>query len=147
MKVAMASDHGGFRPKAGGVLSRARAEASTRSSTRRRRRRVRRLPDYAHRAAELVASGAAERAILVCGSGVGMSLAANRHRGVRAVVCSDVYTARMSREHNDANVLCLGERVVGPGLAWEIASTWLATAASTDERHTRRVRKIDAPSA
>lgn len=146
MKVAMASDHGGFRLKAE-LLARVREAGHEVVDLGVDGAASVDYPDYAHRAAELVASGAAERAILVCGSGVGMSLAANRHRGVRAVVCSDVYTARMSREHNDANVLCLGERVVGPGLAWEIASTWLATAASTDERHTRRVRKIDAPSA
>ena len=72
-----------------------------------------------------------------------MSIAANRHAGVRAVVCSDTYTAKLSRSHNDANVLCIGERVVGSGLAWEIVSAWIAEPASTDERHTKRRSKIE----
>jgi ribose 5-phosphate isomerase B len=83
-----------------------------------------------------------ERGILVCGSGVGMSIAANRHPGVRAVVCSETYSAKMSRQHNDANVLCLGERVVGPGLAWDIVSIWLSERAEGD-RHQKRRDKIE----
>ncbi len=100
-------------------------------------------PDYAHKAAEGILAGTFQRAILVCGSGVGMAISANRHGGIRAVNCSDTYTAKMSRSHNGTNVLTLGERVVGPSLAWDIVEIWLATEASTDPRHTRRVGKIE----
>src|SRR5690606_36440438 len=142
VRLVVAADHGGFRLKSELVdlLRKGGHEvddlgAHGAESTD--------YPDFAHAAAERVASGAAERGILVCGSGVGMAIAANRHRGIRAVVCSDVYTARMSREHNDANVLCLGERVVGPGLAWEITSTWLGVGADPGDRHVRRRAKIE----
>jgi ribose 5-phosphate isomerase B len=100
-------------------------------------------PDYAHQLAEDVTSGRFSLGILICGTGVGMAMAANRHAGVRAAVVSDTYSARMAREHNDANVLCLGQRVVGEGLALDIVRTWLATAADSDPRHVRRVAKID----
>lgn len=99
-------------------------------------------PDFSHRVAERVASGAAERGLLVCGTGVGMAIAANRHKEVRAVNPSDVFTAKMSRSHNDANVLCLGARVVGAGLAREIVLAWVA-AAYESGRHAGRVAKIE----
>lgn len=79
----------------------------------------------------------------MCGTGVGMSIAANRHPGIRAVVCSDTYTAALSRDHNDSNVLCIGERVVGSGLAWQIVEAWLDADASSNERHVRRRQKIE----
>lgn len=101
-------------------------------------------PDYAHKVATAVAEGTALRGLLVCGSGVGMAIAANRHKGVRAVNCSDTFTARYSRMHNDANILTLGERVVGPGLAADIVDLWIATPFSKDEsRHAARVAKIE----
>ncbi len=100
-------------------------------------------PDYAHEAARGLLRGDYRRVILVCGTGVGMAIAANRHAGVRAVNCSEPYTARLSRSHNDSNVLTLGERVVGPGLALEIVDAWLATPSSDDARHRRRVEKIE----
>lgn len=99
-------------------------------------------PDYAHRVAEKIASGAAQRGLLVCGTGVGMAITANRHPGVRAVVASDVFTARMSRSHNDANVLALGSRVVGAGLAREILSAWM-NGDYEGGRHDHRVKKIE----
>lgn len=101
-------------------------------------------PDYAKAVGEAVARGEFERGILVCGTGIGISIAANKVPGVRAVVCSETYSARMSRDHNDANVLCLGGRVVGPGLAQEIAEVWLGTPFSGDQRHVRRIEKISA---
>src|SRR5262245_9636506 len=82
-------------------------------------------PDYAHAVSEAVEEGRADLGILVCGSGVGMSIAANRHAGVRAVVCSEPFSARASRRHNDANVLCLGARVVGVGTALDIVDAFL----------------------
>jgi ribose 5-phosphate isomerase B len=99
-------------------------------------------PDYAHRAASALTEGRASLAVLLCGSGVGMSMAANRHPGVRAVVCSEPYSAAMSRRHNDANVLCLGARVVGPGLAREILDAFLGQSFEGG-RHAGRVGKIE----
>jgi ribose 5-phosphate isomerase B len=99
-------------------------------------------PDYGHAVSEAVEEGRADRGILVCGTGVGMSITANRHRGVRAVVCSEPFSARMSRRHNDANVLCLGARVVGAGTALDIVDAFLRTPYEGG-RHARRVSKID----
>lgn len=99
-------------------------------------------PDYARKVAAAVANGDAPLGLLVCGTGVGMSIAANRYPGVRAVVCSEPYSATMARKHNDANVLCLGARVVGSGLATEILEIFLA-AEFEGGRHARRVAKID----
>jgi len=99
-------------------------------------------PDFGHAVAAKVVSGDASLGVLLCGSGVGMSLSANRHRGVRAVVCSDTFSARMARMHNDANVLCMGERVVGVGLALDILDAFLG-ATFEGGRHGRRVDKIE----
>ncbi|MGI6206916.1 MAG: ribose 5-phosphate isomerase B [Anaerolineae bacterium] len=101
-------------------------------------------PQYALAAAEGVADGRYDRAILVCGTGLGMSMAANKVRGVRAALCHECYSARMAREHNDANVLCLGQRVVGTGLAQDVVRTFLETAFSEAESHRRRVGQIAA---
>ncbi len=91
-----------------------------------------------------VAGGTFERGILVCGTGVGMAISANRHKGVRAVSCTDTFTARLSRLHNDTNVLTLGARVIGPGLAQDIVDIWLGTPFEASEpRHERRLSKID----
>ena len=83
------------------------------------------------------------KGILVCGTGIGMSIAANKYDGIRAALCSDTFSARMTREHNDSNVLCLGERVVGKGLALDIVDIWLNTAFSEGERHKNRIELID----
>ncbi len=98
-------------------------------------------PDYARVVAEAVARGEADFGVLICGTGIGMSIAANKVPGVRAAAISDVYSARMSRAHNDANILCMGGRVVGPGLAIEILETWLRTPFEGG-RHARRLEKI-----
>ena len=98
-------------------------------------------PDYAQKVGEAVVSGEAQRGILICGTGVGISISANKVNGVRAALCSDTFTARMSREHNDANVLCMGARVVGPGLATDVVAAWL-DAEFAGGRHQRRVDKI-----
>jgi ribose 5-phosphate isomerase B len=100
-------------------------------------------PDFAARVAEAVASGRARLGILVCGTGIGMSIAANKVRGVRAAHCGTEYEARMARAHNDANVLCMGERVVGPGLAGAVVRAFLEQAFEGG-RHQRRVDKISA---
>jgi ribose 5-phosphate isomerase B len=101
-------------------------------------------PDFAHRVAEAVASGRFRRGIVLCGTGLGVSMAANRHRGVRAAVAYDETTARLSREHNDANVLALGGRTIEPGLAERILDVWLETPFAGG-RHVRRIEKIDRP--
>jgi ribose 5-phosphate isomerase B len=98
-------------------------------------------PDYAHQVASAVGRGEG-LGLLVCGTGIGMSMAANRHPGVRAAVCSDVFSASMTRQHNDANVLCIGARVVGAGLAAEILKAFLS-ASFEGGRHERRVNKIE----
>ncbi len=97
--------------------------------------------DYAHQVASAVGRGEG-LGLLVCGTGIGMSMAANRHPGVRAAVCSDVFSASMTRQHNDANVLCIGARVVGTGLAAEILKAFLS-ATFEGGRHERRVKKIE----
>ena len=100
-------------------------------------------PDYAERVARAVAAGGARFGILVCGTGIGMSIAANKVKGVRAALCTTELEARMARAHNDANVLCLGERVVGSGLGAAIVDAFLATPFEAG-RHARRVEKIAA---
>ena len=99
-------------------------------------------PDYAHRVAEAVGNGRYARGIVVCGTGIGVSMAANRHPGVRAAVAYDEETARLSREHNDANVLALGSRSLDHGLAERILEIWLKTP-FTGGRHAHRVAKIE----
>jgi ribose 5-phosphate isomerase B len=99
-------------------------------------------PDMARDVAKAVAEGRAERGLLVCGSGVGASVAANKVRGVRAAICHDTYSAHQGVEHDDMNVLCLGARVVGPEVAQEVVRAFLGATFSTEERHRRRVRKI-----
>ncbi|MGH7322946.1 MAG: ribose 5-phosphate isomerase B [Candidatus Rokuibacteriota bacterium] len=98
-------------------------------------------PEYAEQVAEAVASGKAERGVLVCGTGIGMAMTANKVPGVRAAFCPDLFTARMSREHNDANVLTLGGRLTGTELALEIVEMWLR-AEFQGGRHSRRVGRI-----
>ncbi len=99
-------------------------------------------PLIAHTVARAVAAGRYKRGILICGSGIGMSIVANRYRGVRAALCCDLYSARLSRLHNDANILAMGERVLGPGLALEILSAFLETEFEGG-RHQRRIDQID----
>ncbi len=141
MKIAVGSDHAGFRLKEElAALLREwghevedhgpQDEASVDYA------------DFAHVVASAVGSRAADRGLLVCGTGLGMAMAANRHEGVRAAACADGYSATMTRAHNDANVLCLGSRVVGPGLARAILEAFVQTPFDGG-RHVRRVEKIE----
>lgn len=103
--------------------------------------------DYPGVAAALcraVAAGEYEKGVLICGTGIGVSIAANKIRGIRAALCGDCYSAAMAREHNDANVLCLGGRTTGTGLAGMILDTWLDTPFSGLEKHARRIAQIAA---
>ncbi|KYG90232.1 ribose 5-phosphate isomerase B [Metasolibacillus sp. FSL H7-0170] len=98
-------------------------------------------PDYAKPVSDGVASGKFDRGILICGTGIGMSIAANKVKGIRCALVHDVFSAKATRCHNDSNVIAMGERVIGPGLAREIVATWLSTEFEGG-RHTRRVEKI-----
>jgi ribose 5-phosphate isomerase B len=99
-------------------------------------------PDYGKVVAGAVAAGRFHRGILLCGSGQGMSMMANRFRGVRAALCNDLYSASLSRRHNDANILVMGGRLIGPDLAREIVTTWLEVEFDGG-RHQRRIQKLD----
>jgi ribose 5-phosphate isomerase B len=101
-------------------------------------------PDYAKQVGEAVQNGSAEIGILICGSGVGAAVAANKLRGIRAAQCSETYSSHQSREHDDCNVLCLGARVVGVELALEIVRAFVAAEFTGEERHRRRLAKIEA---
>lgn len=142
MKVAIASDHGGIhiREEIKNLMDELQipyedfgCECPTSVD----------YPDYALPVAEKVAKGEFDRGILICGTGIGMSIAANKVKGVRCALCHDVYSAKLTRQHNDSNVLAMGERVIGPGLAREIAQTWL-TSEFEGGRHENRINKITA---
>ncbi|HHW37748.1 MAG TPA: ribose 5-phosphate isomerase B [Bacillales bacterium] len=140
MKVAIASDHGGIHIRAeimnlmqemGIEYEDFGCECSTSVD----------YPDYALPVAEKVASGEFDRGILICGTGIGMSISANKVKGIRCALVHDVFSAKATREHNDSNMLAMGERVIGPGLAREIAKTWLTTEFEGG-RHLNRITKI-----
>ena len=100
-------------------------------------------PEYGKKVAHAVADGECEFGILICGTGIGISITANKVKGVRAALCTDCFCAQATREHNNANILALGGRVVGPGLALKIVETFLTTPFSNDERHIRRINMIE----
>jgi ribose 5-phosphate isomerase B len=141
MKVAVATDHGGFPLKAG-VLAAVRTAGCEAIDLGTHSDAPVDYPDYARAAAEAVQRGEVARAIVLCGSGVGAAIVANKLRGVRAGVCHDPYSAHQGVEHDDMNVLALGARVIGPSLAAELVATFLAARFSGDERHRRRLAKI-----
>ena len=141
LRVAVASDHAGvaLKEEIKALLSRLKADATdlgTNSSASVD------YPDFAHALAKGVADQRFDAGILVCGTGIGMSIAANRHPEIRAALCTDPYSARMTRMHNDANVLCLGARVVGGGLAEEIVTAFFTTSFEGG-RHAARVAKLN----
>lgn len=96
-------------------------------------------PVYAKKVAEAVAGGECELGILICGTGIGMSMAANKVDGIRAALCADCFSAKATKEHNNANILCMGARTTGPGLALMITDIFVDTPFSNDERHIRRI--------
>lgn len=100
-------------------------------------------PVYAKKVAQAILDGECDRGILICGTGIGISITANKFRGIRAALCSDCFSAEATRQHNDANILAMGERVVGPGLACKIVDTFLNTPFSEAERHMNRIRQIE----
>jgi len=100
-------------------------------------------PVYGKLAANAVARGECDRGILICGTGIGISITANKIKGIRCALCSDCFSAKATREHNNANMLAFGARVIGPGLAVEIVKTFLNTEFSNEERHIRRIAQIE----
>jgi ribose 5-phosphate isomerase B len=142
MKIAIASDHGGLnlREEIKQLMDEMKiqyedfgCECETSVD----------YPDYALPVAENVASGAFDRGILICGTGIGMSISANKVKGIRCALVHDTFSAKATREHNNSNMLAMGERVIGPGLAREIARIWLTTEFEGG-RHENRVSKITA---
>jgi ribose 5-phosphate isomerase B len=142
MRIAVGADHGGF-PLNEQVMEDLRAaghevqDFGTHDGSR-----PDDYPDYALAVGQAVQGGRADIGLLICGSGVGASVAANKLRGVRAALCGDTYSAHQSREHDDCNVLCLGARVVGPALALEIVRAFVNARFTGEERHRRRLAKI-----
>lgn len=142
MKIVIAGDHGGFPLKIiirefVDSLGHTVVDLGTNSSVSVD------YPDYAEKLGKVIISGQAERGILICGSGVGACIAANKIKGIYAAVCHDTYSARQGVQHDNMNVLCLGARVIGPELAKELVGAFLsAQFLSDEERHVRRVNKI-----
>jgi ribose 5-phosphate isomerase B len=143
MRVAIASDHGGYELKTD-VVRYVRELGHICDDLGPRDADSVDYPDFAEKVARGVAEGAYDRGILVCGTGQGMAISANKVKGVRAAVCHDTYSARLSREHNDANVLCLGGRVAASGLVADVVKAWIEAEFSNEERHRRRLGKIAA---
>lgn len=137
MKIAIGSDHGGFALKEV-ILPLLNELGHTIQDVGCYDTASVDYPSFADRVCECVSKNEVDFGILICGTGIGMSMAANKKAGIRAALCSDHYTACMSREHNNANVLCLGERVTGPGVAEEIVRVWLNTSFGGG-RHLRRI--------
>ena len=100
-------------------------------------------PVYAKKVAKAILSGECEKGILICGTGIGIGITANKFKGIRAALCHDCFSAQATREHNDANIVTMGARVVGPGLAVKIVDTFLHTEFSNDERHINRIRQME----
>jgi ribose 5-phosphate isomerase B len=142
MRIALGSDHAGYdlKQRARGWLRQRGAEVVDLGPQT--LDPADDYPDYAQKVAESVVRGEADLGLMICSTGVGSCIAANKVAGVRAALCSDTSCARMSRSHNDANVLCLGAHVVDAALARDILDTWLDTPFSGDERHLRRLDKI-----
>ena len=143
MDIVMGSDHAGFQLK---EACKAFLEKSSEHQVEDMGVHDRQATDYpkiAHKVARAVAEGAYSRGVLICGSGIGMSMVANRYKGVRAALCNNLYSVRMSRLHNDANILTMGDRVLGVGLALEILDLFLKTEFEGG-RHKSRIDQIDA---
>ena len=141
MKIVLGCDHAGFEIKDAVIahikeLGHEVVEVGTFSSASCH------YPIFASAACEKVLSGECQLGILICGTGVGMSIAANKHKGIRAACCSDVFSARLTREHNDANVLCFGQRVVGIGLALDLVDAFLSAEYANSGNHVTRVAML-----
>ncbi|MBP3808589.1 MAG: ribose 5-phosphate isomerase B [Eubacterium sp.] len=138
MKVSIGSDHGGYELKLE-VIEHLKKRGFEVTDVGTDSPASCDYPIYAKKVTEDIQSKNADLGILICGTGIGMSMAANKEPGIRAALCHDTFSAKATREHNDANILCMGARVVGPGLALMIIDTFLDTPFSNDERHIRRI--------
>jgi len=141
MRVALAADHAGYEMKRD-LAAALRTQGHEILDLGTHSTAAVDYPDCAESVAAALRDGKAERGVIVCGSGAGVSIAANKFPGVRAAVCHDTYTARQAVEHDDLNVLCLGARVIGPALALDLATAFLRAVFSGEERHQRRLNKI-----
>jgi ribose 5-phosphate isomerase B len=141
MRIAVASDHAGFPLKETVIEAAREADVEVLDLGTDGPQRVD-YPDYAEKAIYALQSGQIERAVLICGSGVGMCIAANKFKGINASVCHDIYSAHQGVEHDNMNVLCLGSLIVGKELAKELVRAFLAAQYSTEERFHKRVDKI-----
>ena len=141
MRIAIGADHAGFDLK-NSVVEYVRGTGNTVHDLGTYNSEPVDYPDLARKVCEAMQQGKADLGILVCGSGVGASVAANKFFGIRAAICHDTYTAHQGREHDDVNVLCMGSRVIGESLALEIVRTWLDASFSHEERHQRRLDKV-----
>lgn len=141
MNIVVVSDHAGFTLKED-IKSFLRSEGYNVIDCGTHSKESCDYPDYAHDAALTIIDGKAERGIFICGTGIGISIAANRHKGIRAALCSDIYSARLSRQHNNANVLAMGANIVALPLAKEMIKEWLKEEFEGG-RHERRICKLD----
>ena len=144
MRIAIGADHGGYPLNERVIRELAAAGHEIQDFGTHVGSRPDDYPDYAIKVGQAVQDGAAEIGILICGSGVGASVAANKLHGIRAALCGDTYSGHQSREHDDCNVLCLGARVVGEELALDIVRAFVAAKFTGEERHQRRLAKIKA---
>ncbi len=142
MRVAVGADHGGFPLKGEIVECLRRSGHEPLDLGAHSYDAGDDYPDFARAVAQAVAGGQAERGVLICGSGVGASVAANKFRGVRAGLCHDTYSAHQGVEHDDMNVLCLGARIIGPAVAVELVQAFVGARFSGEERHARRLKKV-----
>ena len=142
LRIAVGSDHGGFQLK-GEVVDCLKEKGIAYQDFGAFSEESVDYPDFARAVAQSVISGECDLGVLCCGTGIGVAIAANKIPGIRAAQCHDTFSARMAREHNHANILTMGQRVIGPGLARDILESWLA-AKEADGRHARRVDKISA---
>ena len=142
MRIAIGADHGGYPLNERVIRELQEAGNEIIDFGTHVRSRPDDYPDYALKVGNAVQKGEAEIGILICGSGVGASVAANKLLGIRAALCGDTYSGHQSREHDDCNVLCLGARVIGEELALEIVRSFVAARFTGEERHRRRLKKI-----
>ena len=140
MKIAIACDHGGFKLKQA-VIQELRRLGHEVEDFGTYNEESCDYPDYASKAAKAVASGECEKGVVICGTGIGVSITANKVKGIRCALCHDVYSAKKTRQHNDANMLAMGARVIGEGLALEIVDAFF-TSEFEGGRHIRRIEKM-----
>ncbi|PHV70214.1 ribose 5-phosphate isomerase B [Sporanaerobium hydrogeniformans] len=140
--IAIASDHGGFALKQE-IIAYLKAQNLAFKDFGCYNEDAVDYPDYAKAVAHSILDGECEKGILICGTGIGISIAANKIKGIRCALCHDVFSAEATRLHNDANIIAMGGRVIGPSHAVKVVDTFLNTAFSNDERHKRRITKIE----